>query len=116
MRQILAAVSLIACVPFGAAGSGAFGVASIRPNRSRDRGSMEFPKGRERFVATNMPLGAIILTAYNITVRQLSGSDPILSERYDIAARAEHAVGRDEMLRMLQALLRDRFKLVVQRE
>jgi uncharacterized protein (TIGR03435 family) len=116
MRRILGVVSLMACVPFGAAGQSAFEVASVRPNRARDRGSMEFPKGRERFVATNMPLGAIILVAHNITVRQLSGSDPLLSERYDIAARAEHAVGRDEMLLMLQALLRDRFKLVVRRE
>jgi bla regulator protein BlaR1 len=56
------------------------------------------------------------LMAYNITVRQISGQDPLLSERYDIAAKAEHAVSRDQMLRMLQALLVERFKLVVHRE
>jgi uncharacterized protein (TIGR03435 family) len=116
MGRILAALSLITFLPFGAAAQNAFEVASVRPNRTRDRGSMEFPKGRERFTATNMPLAAIILVAYDITVRQLSGSDPLLSERYDIAATAEHAVGRDEMLRMLQALLVERFHLVVRRE
>jgi uncharacterized protein (TIGR03435 family) len=77
---------------------------------------MEFPNGRERFTATNMPLGAIILVAYDVTVRQLSGSDPLLSERYDIVAKAEHPAGRDEMQRMLQGLLRERFHLVVRRE
>jgi uncharacterized protein (TIGR03435 family) len=116
MARILAAVSMIAFLPFGAAGQSAFEVASVRPNRTRDRGSMEFPRGHERFIATNMPLAAVILVAYDITVRQLSRSDPLLSERYDIAAKADHAVGRDEMLRMLQALLADRFKLVVRRE
>jgi uncharacterized protein (TIGR03435 family) len=54
--------------------------------------------------------------AYNITVRQLSGPGPALSERYDVAAKAEHAVSRDQMLRMLQSLLVDRFKLVLHRE
>ena len=112
----MAVVGLMACVPFGAVAQSAFEVVSVRPNRSRDRGSMEFAKGRERFTATNMPLGAIILAAYDITVRQLSGSDPLLSERYDIVAKAEHAAGREEMLRMLQGLLRERFKLAVRRE
>jgi len=54
--------------------------------------------------------------AYNITVRQISGQDPLLSERFDIAAKAERAVSRDQMLRMLQTLLVERFKLVVHRE
>jgi uncharacterized protein (TIGR03435 family) len=70
----------------------------------------------ERFTATNIPLGGLILMAYSITVRQISVQDPLLSERYDIAAKAEHAVSRDQMLRMLQALLAERFKLVVHRE
>ncbi len=82
---------------------------------------MDFAKGGERFTATNMPLGGLLLIAYNITVRQLTGSDAVLSgkafsEKYDIAAKAEHAVRPDVMLRMLQALLAERFKLVVRQE
>jgi len=65
---------------------------------------------------TNMPLGALLLVAYDITVRQLSGAPDAISEKYDIAAKAEHSVSRDEMLRMIQALLADRFKLVLRRE
>jgi uncharacterized protein (TIGR03435 family) len=77
---------------------------------------MDFSKGGERFTATNMPFGALVLIADNITVRQLSGPTAFLSEKYDVAAKAEHAVRPFEMLRMLQALLVARFKLVVRRE
>ena len=65
---------------------------------------------------TNMPLGALILSAYNVTVRQLTGPGEFLSEKYDIVAKAEHPVSPNEMLRMLRALLVERFKLVVRRE
>jgi uncharacterized protein (TIGR03435 family) len=65
---------------------------------------------------TNMPLGALVLVAYNITVRQLSGPGSSLSAKYDIAAKADRAVSADEMLRMLQALLADRFKFAARWE
>jgi len=122
MGRIITSASLIALLSFGASGQAAtappvFEVASVRLNKTGIRvGSMDFSKGGERFTATNMPLGALVLIAYNITVRQLSGFDPSLSEKYDIAAKAERAVSPDEMLRMLQALLVDRFRLVVRHE
>ncbi len=94
-----------------------FEVASIRVNKTAARGgSMDFSRGGDRFTMTNMPLGALVLIAYNISVRQLFGADALLSEKYDIAAKAEHPVSPDAMLRMLQALLVDRFKLVVRRD
>lgn len=94
-----------------------FEVASVKPSKPGIRGgSMDFPKGGERFTATNMALGPIILTAYNITVRQLSAPASFPVERYDIAAKAEYPVSPDQMLRMLQALLVERFKLVTHRE
>jgi uncharacterized protein (TIGR03435 family) len=120
MDRTIQCASLIALVLFGASGqststSPVFEVASVKPHSPEIRGnSVEFSV--ERFTATNIPLGGLILMAYNITVRQISGQDPLLSERYDIAAKAEHAVSRDQMLRMLQALLAERFKLVVHRE
>jgi len=119
---MVASASMITFISLAARGqiatpSPAFEVASIRLNKTGIRGgSMDFPKGGERFTATNMPFGALVLVAYNITVRQLSGPAEFLSEKYDIAAKAEHAVSPDEMLRMLQALLADRFKLVVRYE
>jgi uncharacterized protein (TIGR03435 family) len=120
MGRTIPCASLIALIALGASGqrtptSPVFEVASVKPHNPEIRGdSVDF--SAERFTATNIPLGGLILMAYNITVRQISGQDPLLSERYDIVAKAEHAVRRDQMLRMLQALLAERFKLVVHRE
>jgi len=122
MGRIIASASLIAFMSVGTCGQVAtapavFEVASVRLNKTGMRGgSMDFSKGGERFTATNMPLGALVLIAYKITVRQLSGPGALLSEKYDVAAKAERAVSPDEMLRMLQALLVERFKLVVRQE
>jgi uncharacterized protein (TIGR03435 family) len=65
---------------------------------------------------TNMSIGALILVAYDTTVRQLAGTERLMSEAYDIAAKAERPVTRDEMLAMLRRLLADRFRLTVRRE
>src|SRR5260370_11261727 len=122
MGQTIRSASLIALMAFGAFGQDAparlvFEVASVKPSKGEVRGaSADFSEGGQRFTATTMPLGGLILMAYNITVRQLSGPGPVLSERYDVAAKAERSVSRDQMLRMLQALLVDRFKLVLHRE
>jgi uncharacterized protein (TIGR03435 family) len=128
MGQPIACASLIAFVTLLAIRGGAesqvaapssvFDVASVRVNKSGSPrgGSMEFSTGGERFTATNVPLGALLLTAYNITVRQISVPVSFPEERYDVAAKTEHAASPDEMLRMLQALLVDRFRLVVHRD
>jgi uncharacterized protein (TIGR03435 family) len=123
MRRTIACASLIAFMSLDAPGqtpaaSSGFEVASIRLNKTGlpRRGSMEFPKGGERFTATNIPLGPLLLTAYNITVRQISAPASFPDDRYDIAAKADHPLSPDEMRHMLQQLLADRFKLVVQTE
>jgi uncharacterized protein (TIGR03435 family) len=77
---------------------------------------MEFPVGHDRFTMTNMPLGALILVAYDITVRQLAGAESLVSDRYDIVAKAERPATRDEMLEMLRRLLAERFRLAARRE
>ena len=80
---------------------------------------MDFPPGGDRFTATDVSLGALVLTAYSVTPQQCScqGSAlPVLSERFDIQAKAEHALSRGEMLGMLRSLLKERFKLEIHRE
>jgi uncharacterized protein (TIGR03435 family) len=70
-------------------------------------------------IATNVPLAALILTAYGITFQQCSCDSPsiaVLSEKFDIQANAGHSVSRLEMSQLLQGLLKQRFNLVVQRE
>jgi uncharacterized protein (TIGR03435 family) len=113
---------LMACVLMGASAAGAgwgqvFEVASVRVNKSGARGgTIAFSPGHERFTMTNMSLGALILVAYDVTVRQLAGAESLPLELYDIAAKAERPATRDEMLEMLRRLLADRFRLVVRRE
>jgi uncharacterized protein (TIGR03435 family) len=122
MERVILAAGLSALLTCGARAQPAsttptFEVASVKQNKSGTRGgSMEFSRGGERFTATNVPFGALVLLAYNLTVRQLSGPNAFFSEKYDVAAKAEHPVRPDEMLLMLQALLADRFKLVVHRD
>src|ERR1700685_2042472 len=104
----------------GLARSQSFEAVSVRPNKdSRARGDIEFAPGGERFFASNVPLGALIQMAYNLTNPQCTCENsaiPVLAERFDIQAKAEHPMSPAEMLRMLQNLLRDRFKLAVRRE
>jgi uncharacterized protein (TIGR03435 family) len=121
MEPILVRSSLLALLSFVACGQvpappPVFEVASVKLNGAAIRGSVEFSKGGERFTAVNMPLGALLLIAYHVTVRQLLGPEQAFSERYDVLAKAEYPVSANEMLNMLQALLVERFKLAVRRE
>jgi uncharacterized protein (TIGR03435 family) len=73
---------------------------------------------------SNRRLDEIIMLAYNIGVRQLSGprwlteptGDPSTVTRFEIAAKVPEGAKKDEIPLMLQKLLEDRFKLQVHRE
>lgn len=95
-----------------------FEVFSIKPSRNQGRPSALFLPGGERFSATNAVLIALIMVAYDADPSQISGKalDAFRSESYDVEARAEHAVSREQMKLMLQASLADRFKLRLHRE
>jgi uncharacterized protein (TIGR03435 family) len=106
-----------------------FEVASVKPHKPGDRESFPAFLAGGRFTESGVPLQLIIAVAYSLPVQspQLSGGpDWIRSndEAYDIDAKAEDgalkglsAKETDEKMRlMLQALLADRFKLVVRRE
>jgi uncharacterized protein (TIGR03435 family) len=72
--------------------------------------------GGERYSATNISLGGLIITAYGVSPLQISAKTRLLAEKYDIEAKAEHPVTSEQMTRMLQSLLLDRFKLRLSRE
>ena len=100
-----------------------FEVASIKPNKSGDGRVMFGMQPGGRFTATNVPLRGIVVMAYQLQNFQLlGGPDWIDSERFDINAKAEGdiplgtpgSVGTMQL--MLQALLAERFGLVVHRE
>jgi uncharacterized protein (TIGR03435 family) len=64
----------------------------------------------------NLTLKACVSWAYNVKDYQVSGPGWIDGERYDIVAKAANPVNDDDLRRMLQTLLADRFKLVFHRE
>jgi uncharacterized protein (TIGR03435 family) len=64
-----------------------------------------------------MPLLWLISSAYDVSIRQLSGlPESFISKHYDIDATSAKPASREQMMRMLQALLEDRFKLRLRHE
>ena len=91
-----------------------FEAASIKIGRPPAQSSFGPLPGGERYRAVNAPLNWLISAAYGVPLRQISGLPS--GDAYDIEAKADHPVNRDQMMLMLQHLLEDRFKLVVRRE
>lgn len=115
-----------------AGGRMAFDVASVKPNTAAPSptntnsnvalgpGDYYSPTGG-LFSATNFPLNTYIAFAYKLTgnqgrVFQEQAPKWVLSDRFDIQARAEGSPTKDQMRLMMQALLADRFKLVMHSE
>jgi uncharacterized protein (TIGR03435 family) len=92
-----------------------FQVASITSSNAEARCAPNASVG-QTFTVKNCELGALILYAYDVLQQQVSGETSHLNEKYDITAKAEHPVSRNEIRRMLQTLLADRFKLTLRRE
>jgi uncharacterized protein (TIGR03435 family) len=115
MLRVLSGVLLISA----AVGQPAFEVASIRASQGgRGEGSR-----RENIQVSpgslsmrNVSLRSSIRWAYHVMDYQVSGPDWMNFERYDISAKAAEGVPEDQMRLMLQALLAERFKLVLHKE
>jgi uncharacterized protein (TIGR03435 family) len=102
-----------------------FEVASVRQNKTNDKGSMNVdptpgdgmaPTGG-LYSARNIVLVQYIAFAYKLTNRQLQSvvsQVPWVSEdRFDIEARAEGNPTKEQYRQMMQSLLADRFKMAV---
>jgi uncharacterized protein (TIGR03435 family) len=96
-----------------------FEVASVKPNRSSSGGAMINSQPGGRYLVVNMPLSAIITSAFGIRSFQLVDVPAwAQSERFDITA-VTGADGYPSVVQLrpaVQALLADRFKLQVGRE
>lgn len=94
----------------------AFEVASVKPSPPDGSHVMGlYPGGR--FVATGATLRILIELAYRIQPYQHKGGPGWLdSDRFDVIAQAGRSVGNDEVDRMLQTLLADRFKLAMHQD
>jgi len=95
-----------------------FEVASIKPTTvARQNFAITCLPGGERLRVTNISPLWLIGAAYNVPVRQISGlPEEVEKDNYDIEAKADHPVNRQQMMLLLRHLLEDRFKLVVRRE
>jgi len=99
----------------------AFQVASIKPSKSGEQGTYLRRQPGGLYRATNVPLRALIASAYLNQFppkgeRMFGGPGWMDSEHFDIEAKAEGDPSREEENLMVQSLLEDRFKLVVHRE
>jgi uncharacterized protein (TIGR03435 family) len=126
MRTILTAVLVCFCSWAQTAGeSPVFEVASVKPSPppeftsgfviSRVDGGPG-TKDPTRLDCRNMPLGSLILRAYNLSPSQLSGPDWIDVERFDIVARVPPGATQEEFRSMLRNLLVERFRMQTHRD
>jgi bla regulator protein BlaR1 len=100
-----------------AQGRPAFEVASVKVNKTGERMGRIGPVDRARFIAVNIPLAGLVMTAYDVNIEQISGwPEWAHTERFDVEAKAEHPASRQEINAMLQTLLAERFHLVLHRE
>jgi len=102
----------------GAVYAQSFEVASIKPNTSGSRnGIVRAMPGNQAYTAANMPLRVLIMVAYSLTDRQLAGGpDWLVSERWDINAKADRPYPTETLRVMLQRLLEERFKIRYRRD
>ena len=95
----------------------AFDIVSVKRNVSG-----AFPVGPEArrggsFVAINANLVRIVRYAYDLPeYRVVGGPEWARSDRFDVEARVGSDASGEEIKRMVQALMKDRFQLVVRRE
>lgn len=103
-----------------------FDVASVKPNTSDTPRSVNFPLGAGDVYtpnggflsAINVPLINFIAFAYKIQGNQMQALRPqlpdwVITERFDIQARAGKDPGKNGMRELMRSLLADRFKLAV---
>ena len=64
----------------------------------------------------NVSLSTVVRWAYKLGVYEISGPDWISNARFDITAKAASPVSEEQLRLMLQALLKDRFKLEAHRQ
>ena len=97
-----------------------FDVATVKANAANDNRFMIRPLPGGGLKITGVPLKMLIMEAFDVRTFQVSGGPGWVSnERWDIQAKVEGVEGQlpiGQMLRMLQALITDRFKLEVHHE
>jgi uncharacterized protein (TIGR03435 family) len=94
-----------------------FEVASVKPH-SASAGSLNaIARDPGLLTYTGMTVRGLIREAYGLKVYPLSiGPDALATDRYDVIAKVSPDASKERRMLMLQALLAERFRLVVHRE
>jgi uncharacterized protein (TIGR03435 family) len=114
-----AAVSLALCAAWGQSTPPlSFEVAAVKPiapgsPRGPWRGN---PVGADRVEFRGVTLWYLITYAYGMRSYQVFGPDWLKEPRFDVIAKGPEGTTRDQLPKMTQALLADRFKLRVHHE
>jgi uncharacterized protein (TIGR03435 family) len=128
LRNLALCLALTAAAAFAQSAPLAFEVASIKPAAPLDQAKIaagiqrgEMPKigphiegSRAEYIY--MALRDLIVMAYKVKPYQVTGPDWLNTTRFDIMAKMPEGSNKADAPKMLQALLEDRFKLVVRKE
>jgi uncharacterized protein (TIGR03435 family) len=114
IARLLLLVFALFAVQSGILAQARFDVASIRPNP--DRSDPSFILNPGGLLYARVSLSDCIEAAYGVKPYQISGPDWVRRENFDITAKVEGDHSKDEIMRMLQTLLADRFKLTLHHE
>ena len=104
----------IALLAVCAANGQSFDVASVKPAAAASGISCTGGPGTSSpgmWRCSSMPLGYAIWMAYGFQSFQFSPRDPCCTPRFDFDVRIPNGTAKDQFDRMLQNLLRERFKL-----
>jgi len=104
-----------------------FEVTSVKPvQRDKLTGPGRLRYSPQGVDFSNVPLAWVIGEAYGVAYNRVSSSDKRIRDTFfapegtayffDIAAKADHSIPKEQIRLMLQSLLADRFKLVAHRE
>jgi uncharacterized protein (TIGR03435 family) len=93
-----------------------FEAATIRPAAPATGGGRVSASG-DRIVFSNTTLLNVLVRAYGLTFAgQVAGPSWVFTERYDIIAKAPDGTPKEQIPRMLQNFLLERFKLMLHHE
>jgi uncharacterized protein (TIGR03435 family) len=94
-----------------------FEVADVKVNKSGEARMAVDMQGGGKFTMHNVPMSVMVMFPYHTRPDAVTGGPGWLgSDRFDIVAKAAQTAPPDDLRRMLQNLLAERFKLVVHQE
>ena len=116
MHNAVRLFALLCTAAFGQSQMAApsFEAADVKANKSGEaRMAVDFQPGG-KFTARNVPMKILIALSYGVRPEAVQGGPAwIESERYDVVAKASQSAKPEEIRRMVQSLLAERFKLAV---